>query len=348
MKFTIIGAGAIGGVIGSYLVKGGEDVTFVDIDKDHVEKMNTDGLTIESKDNVFTVPVKALTLEELVKREVKLDVVFLCVKALHTKDAVNQFQHLLNEHSIVVSFQNGLCEQDIAAIIGEERTVGCFVNLFADYIRPGYIHYGGVGAVYIGELNKDITPRVEEIVNRLKVWGDAKATDNIEGYLWGKLAYGAILTATALTNEKIADILDSHQYRDMLIELAREVLEVAHLEGIKPEGFDNWEPGLLYPKETAKLDDINRQFDTLVSHLRNYTKTRTGIWRDLAVRKRKTEVPYHLEPIIAKGHKKHVRMGLTETTLRMIKDIEDGKRDLSIENLDLLNGVYLEKKNVYS
>lgn len=55
MEITIIGAGAIGGVLGAYLVKDGKMVTFCDIDKDHVHAMNKQGLTIEGPDEIFTV-----------------------------------------------------------------------------------------------------------------------------------------------------------------------------------------------------------------------------------------------------------------------------------------------------
>ncbi|MCQ6268365.1 2-dehydropantoate 2-reductase [Fictibacillus sp. WQ 8-8] len=339
MKITIVGAGAIGGVIGAYLVKGGQDVTFVDIAVDHVKKMNEQGLTIKGTET-FTVPVKAYTAAEFVKRDEELELVFLCVKAQHTRDAVRSFKHMLTKNSMVVSFQNGLCEQEIADEIGEEQTIGCFVNLFADYLESGTISYGGIGSVYIGELHGEISPRVEKIVSILASWGNARATDNLSGYIWGKLSYGAILTATALTNETIADVLDNRQNRAMLMDLASEILEVAKEKKIKPMGFDDWEPGLAFPPEARNWDELHAQLDKLVSRLRTYSKTRSGIWRDLAVRKRKTEVPSHLTPIIAEGKSYGIDMRLTEATLSMIIEIEEGKRELSIENLELLHSIH--------
>jgi 2-dehydropantoate 2-reductase len=343
MKFTIVGAGAIGGVIGAYLAKSGEDVTFVDIAIDHVNVMQQKGLTIETNGGRFTVPVRAFSMDEFQYSEEKLDTVLLCVKAQHTKEAVNQFKHMLHQDSAVVSFQNGLCEQVIAGEVGELRTIGCFVNLFSDYMKPGLIQYGGVGSVYVGEVNSSISPRINQIVQRLSAWGQAQATDNILGYLWGKLAYGAILSATALTNETMADLLDDKANRRMFLDLAAEVLAVAETQGIKPMGFDDWEPSLAYPVDQRDWKIIDQKMDRLVTRLRSYTKTRSGIWRDLAVRKRKTEVPVHLSPVIESGEALNMDMTLTKAVLKIIMEIEDENRELSMDNFEALHRIHQEK-----
>jgi 2-dehydropantoate 2-reductase len=338
MKTTIIGAGAIGGVIGAYLAKAGSEVEFVDINEEHVKAMKKNGLTIREKESTFTVPVKAYTMKELVEKNEPLEEVFLCVKALHTKEAVRNIKCLLTDRSYVVSFQNGLCEYEIAEEIGLDRTVGCFINLFADYQEPGVVEYGGVGSLYIGEVSGEISPRVERIVNKLSVWGEAKATDNILGFLWGKLSYGAVLTATATTNETIADVLDDPGYFDLVVNTAHEVLQVADKKGIVPEGFDDWEPGVILSKDP---EEIRKQLNVLTTRLRGYTKTRTGIWRDLAVRKRKTEVPQQLNPVIQQGEELGFEMPITTKLVTMIEEIEQGTRQMQSENLNELKSAFV-------
>lgn len=334
LDITIVGAGAIGGVIGAYLIKGGHEVTFLDINEEHVRKMNRDGLTIKTFDNSFTVPVRAYTVEEYRKSGENLEKVFLAVKAQHTEYAVKSFSDLLSPNGYVVSFQNGLNEETIAKEVGKERTIGCFVNLFADYLEPGVIQYGGVGSLYIGEIDGSDSERVTELVEALQCWGDAKKTTNIFGYLWSKLAYGAILTASATTNMTIADFIESKKYRQLIIALGREVLQVAGDKGIKAEFFDDWEPAYIYPD--VQIDKLEGQFQILVKRLRSYTKTRTGIWRDLAVRKRKTEVPQQLNPIIAAGESLGYNMPLLKQLVRMIREIENGEREMKEENLEEL------------
>jgi 2-dehydropantoate 2-reductase len=208
-------------------------------------------------------------------------------------------------------------------------------NLFADYLEPGLIEYGGVGSLYIGEVHGPVTPRIGELVSCLSAWGEAKATDNILGFLWSKLSYGAVLTATATTNETIADVLDNPEYHELIVDITKEVVGVAEKKGIIPESFDDWEPIVV---ANSGYDEVRKQLQLLTTRLRGYTKTRTGIWRDLAVRKRKTEVPQQLLPVVAEGRKLGLQLPLTAKIVRIIEEIEQGTRQLQIENLDELKG----------
>ena len=114
----------------------------------------------------------------------------------------------------MVSAQNGLNEQVIARCIGRERTIGCFVNSGADYLEPGVVLYGGRGAVVLGELDGGSSERLAGLHQLFRTFdADAIATPNIWGYLWAKLIYGALLFATALTDDSIADVLANARMR---------------------------------------------------------------------------------------------------------------------------------------
>jgi 2-dehydropantoate 2-reductase len=334
VNITIVGAGAIGGTIGAYLVRSGEQVRLVDRDIDHVEAMRRRGLTIQAFDETFTVPVDACTPPDL---HGPLDVVFLAVKAQHTEEAVRMLLPHLTPESAIVSLQNGLCERVIAALAGAERTVGSFVNFSADYLEPGVIAYGGAGSLYLGELDGRESDRVLALQRVMEHWGSVRVTDNIWGYLWGKMGYANMLFATALADETMADVIDL--YRPLMVELAAEVYEVAALEGVKPEPFDNVEPSLYYPRENCDQDAINRSLDELVVRRRRDLKVKSGIWRDLAVRHRKTEVDQQIGLVaeVGKGH--GLEMSLTTRLVDMIHDLEDGRRQMSWDNVEELDRV---------
>ncbi|MBV9353961.1 MAG: hypothetical protein JO023_00400, partial [Chloroflexi bacterium] len=234
---TVVGAGAIGGTVGAFLARGGEDIQLVDQDVDHVRAMRDHGLTIRGMDDTFTVPVRALTPDELRASGQPLPTVLLAVKAPATERAVDGFAHLLAPDGAVVSLQNGLNELTIARLVGEPRTIGAFVNFSADYLEPGLIAYGGVGSLYLGELDGRRSARVEALQRALSHWGPVEVTDNIWGYLWGKLGYANMLFATALADETMADVID--RYRPLMVELAGEIYAVAAREGISVEPFDN-------------------------------------------------------------------------------------------------------------
>jgi 2-dehydropantoate 2-reductase len=344
MYITVIGAGAIGGVIGAYLIREGHKVTFCDIVEEHVNAMNELGLTIDGEDETFTVPCTAFTPEQLLSRIDELDTIFLCVKAQHTEEALRPFLPYISEHTKVVSFQNGLCENIIARLVGAEKTIGCFVNFSADYLGPGKILYGGVAALYLGELDGRISKRVLDLQSLLKCWGPVQVTDNIWGYLWGKLSYAGLLYATALVDETMAGVVRNIKYRDALMELCSEILEIADKEQITPVGFDDWEPSLVYPRAQRDQHKLDEQLQKLANRMASNKKSKSGIWRDLAVRKRKTEIDFQLVPIIEMAKKHQVQMPLTETLISLIKEIEEGTIQMSWENLDILNDIFEKSK----
>jgi 2-dehydropantoate 2-reductase len=341
MNITIVGAGAIGGTLGAYLTRGGEPVTLVDRAEDHVQTMREHGLTIQGYED-FTVPVRAMTPDEL---QGPLELVIIAVKSQHTADAVRAIQPFLTPDSIIVSFQNGLCERVIAEMVGPARTVGCFVNFSADYIEPGVIMYAGPDSVFLGELDGQMTPRLTELQRILSSWGRVTLTDNFWGYLWGKEAYSAMLFATALADETMADVID--RYRPLMVELASEIYDVAAREGVRVEPFDCVEPELYYPREQRDPTAIQRSLDALVALRRSNRKTKSGVWRDLAVRHRKTEMK-DLTDIVQMGAGYGLPMPLTRRVIEMIHDIEDGRRQMSWDNLDELDALRRELNLAYS
>ena len=328
MRYTIVGAGAIGGTLGAYMTRGGEDVQLVDVVEPHVDRMRADGLTIRSNAETFTVPVRATTLAALTG---PLDVVLLAVKAQHTEAAIQAIAPLLGAEGVVVSVQNGLCEKIIAPVIGAERTIGCFVNFSADYLEPGVIHYGGPGAFYLGELDGRITPRLEAIATGIRRWGKVTITDNIWGYLWAKLGYANMLFATAVVDADMADVIE--RYPALAVELATEAYEVAAAEGIRPEPFDAVEPALYFPRAGRNQAAIDQAIARLTALQRTNEKTRSGIWRDLAVRRRKTEVDQQIGLVAKIGASRGLALPLTNRLVEMIHQLENGQRDRGWANV---------------
>lgn len=331
MRLVIWGAGAIGGTLGAYLARAGHDVMFVDQAREHVEAMNTFGLKITGPIDEFVVDATACTPDAL---QGDFETILLCTKAQHTQTATTTLKPHLRHDGCVVSVQNGLNELVIQEIVGIERTVGAFINFGADYLEPGVIHFGGRGAVVLGEIDGQMTPRIERL-RRMLLDFDANAiiTDNIWGYLWGKQAYGAMLYVTALTNESIADALADARFSDLYVTIAQEVLCVAQALRVNPESFNGFNAAAFLP--SADLDTAARSMDEMVAFNRKSAKTHSGIWRDLAVRRRRTEVGAY-DVVVAEAERLGIPVPLTTRMIEMIHEIEDGNRAQDVSNLDEL------------
>jgi 2-dehydropantoate 2-reductase len=335
MDFLIWGAGAIGGTIGAYLARAGHTVVFVERDAAHVDAINRSGLAITGPIAEFTADAQAFTPQTL---EGQYSAILLCVKAQDTGSALHSLAPHLASAGYVVSVQNGLNELQIADIVGEEHTVGAFVNFGADYLEPGRILYGGRGAVVLGELSGATTPRIIALHEALLAFEpNAIITDNIWGYLWAKLAYGAQLFATALTNESIADCLADPTYHDVYTGLAQEVLRVAAVKGIHPLPFNGFDP-LAFLPDTPRAVSL-QSLAEMVAFNRKSAKSHSGIWRDLAVRKRRTEVDALLGPVVHFGEELGVPTPLTACVIDQIHAIEDGRLPQQTANLDELKAL---------
>ncbi len=329
-QILIWGAGAIGGTIGAYLVRAGEDVLFVDSAEDHVAAMQRDGLTIEGPIEQFTVPARAALPQDVSGRFARR--ILLCVKAHHTEAASRALAPHLAAGGYVASFQNGLNEFVIGGVVGIENVIGAFINFGADYLAPGRILYGGRGACVLGELDGRRSERLEALHRLLTLFEPgAIVTEDILGYLWGKLGYGALLFATAVTDDSIADILAAEEHRPVLVATAREAMAVAAAKGVSPRGFNGFEPAAFAPG--GEQGAVDESMAVMVAHNRRSAKSHSGIWRDLAIRKRKTEVDAQLGPVLAEGAALGVATPVTARLIAMIHDIEDGARGLERANL---------------
>lgn len=329
---VIWGAGAIGGTVGAFLARAGQDVLFVDRVEEHVAAINMDGMRISGPVAEFTATARAATPETL---EATFDTVFLCVKGQDTAGAVEALKPHLATGGCVVSLQNGLNEPVIAERIGSARTIGAFINFGADYHGPGHIFYGGRSAVVVGEIDGTIRPRTRQLHEYLQLFEEnAVLTDNISGYLWSKMAYISLLFATALVDAQIDDVMASEPHRPLLEALAREVVRVAEAKNLALEAFDPFDPSGF--TRDAGAAATRRAFDTMVGYRNRSEKKYSGMWRDIAVRKRKTEVNELLVPMVREAESLGIAVPLNKRMIELVYDIEEGRRPQSWENLEAL------------
>ncbi|WP_108663542.1 ketopantoate reductase family protein [Acuticoccus kandeliae] len=328
----IWGAGAIGGTLGAYWARAGEDVLLVDIVPEHVERCRTEGLAITGPVEEFRQVIPAITPGKVTGTYRRI---VLAVKALHTEAAAAALRPHLAEDGYVLSAQNGLNEIAIAAAVGPERTMGAFVNFGADWHGPGEILFGNRGAVVVGEIDGSVRERTREMHRLLQIFEpDAILTDDIWSYLWGKLGYGAMLIATALTPDSMSANFADTARAPAFVALAREVMAVAAARGVTPRGFNGYDPSAFMP--AAGPEAAAQSLADLAAFNAKTAKTHSGIWRDLAVRKRKTEVGPQVGLVIESAREVGVPTPALAALRDLIEDIEEGRRPQSRETFEEL------------
>ena len=180
----VLGTGAIGSCVGADLARAGRDILMADQWPAHVETIHHHGLQIKTPAEEYTARPKAIHLHELCRVRRMYDIVFLTAKSTDTVWMVHLVKPYLKPDGHLVSIQNSLNDEWITPIIGKERDVACVVELSAEVFEPGRIkrNTGRERTWFaLGELDGQMTPRLEETATILGAAGKIELSSNIWG-----------------------------------------------------------------------------------------------------------------------------------------------------------------------
>ena len=203
-KVVVIGAGAIGGLFGGLLSEGNLDVTLIDVNRAHIDAISMNGLKIVGYGGDRFIDIKA-TIDP--KQVGVGDIVIVQCKAMHTENAVKNALPVFGDYTVVVSFQNGIGNEEvIAGIIGEQRVIGGLTAQAAIVEGPGVVRNYSDLPTYVGEIfGPDVgslTPRIEKIAQTFSAAGlNTHGSSNIRLDMWKKLLGNIGLSATSGTTD---------------------------------------------------------------------------------------------------------------------------------------------------
>lgn len=242
MKVAIIGAGAMGSVVGGTLAKAGNEVTFIEVAPATIDAINSRGLVIEDKTGAReTLRLKA-TVEPAHVGVVDLVIVF--VKCYHTETAVRNALPLIGPDTAVLSLQNGWGNGPrIASIVGEQRLLLGVSYHSATVSAPGHVLHVGKGMTFIGEPNGQMTERLKRVAAAFQAAGlEITTSSHVLKEIWSKLALNACTLPTSALLRFYAPELVQHESMLLLLrELLEEVVAVARAQDIPLEFDERWE-----------------------------------------------------------------------------------------------------------
>jgi 2-dehydropantoate 2-reductase len=319
---TVVGAGAIGGFAGARLLAAGHDVRFVETNREHVAAIRSGGLRVTGAVSIHARPEVALP-EEL---DGTFGLVLLAVKARDTAPALEPIVPRLSAEGCVVSLQNGLEEYRIAAAVGAERTIGASLTFGGTYEAPGTVAYAGPGSFHLGELDGSMSERLERLAAVLSVVHAVEPTDRIFAHLWGKTAVAAYYFATALVDADVLEILADDERLPSLGALVAEVARVAAAQGVVCEPVDGFDPDAFLHADEA---GIRASWEAQRRYWRGLDVRRTGVWRDLWLHRRRTEVREIMGPVLERARHHRVE---TPALDRLFAEVEAAEPGRSTQN----------------
>jgi 2-dehydropantoate 2-reductase len=338
----IVGCGAIGGLAGFYMARAGEPVLFVDQNADHVRAIRERGISVNGVYGPMSIaPQPACTPAEI--REPLEGLVFLACKSQATPAAILDIAPHLAPSGCIVSLQNGMNEDTIAAVVGRERTMGALPDYGGAYLDPGVLEAVHEGTVYVGELDGALTPRVREAARLLGIGPNrCELLTDIVGRLWTKQVYNSQIVVTALVDGPIVEVLGNHKVQRLAGAALREAMRVSEAAGVRLHADTWFDPALFQIRSSDDTRRLLAAYDRLVEHLGGhqrdlasggyrYVKRASGIHWDIVYRRRKSEAS-HLT-VCTQADRYGVAVPLNARILSMIEEIEAGRRALGWHNI---------------
>ncbi|MBA3325498.1 MAG: 2-dehydropantoate 2-reductase [Rhodobacteraceae bacterium] len=242
MRIAVLGGGgAMGGLFGGYLARGGNDVTLIDVSTEAVAAIRAAGVSIEEKDGSQPVIPVAASSDPAEVGPVDLIVTF--VKCYHTEAAVRSAAPMIGPDTAVLSLQNGWGNAPrIAAVVGEDRVIVGLTYHSGTLLGPGRVKHPGAGITYLGELSGRRTERIERVADAFQRSGiETTVSDQILGEVWKKLALNACtLPTSALLGFFAHELVAFDASKRLMAAILTEVVAVANAQGIALDYDERW------------------------------------------------------------------------------------------------------------
>ncbi|MBR2014145.1 MAG: 2-dehydropantoate 2-reductase [Alistipes sp.] len=330
MRVAIYGAGSLGTILGAYISRGGEKIELINRNKAHVEALQTQGAHIIGTVQ-FVQPVVAYTPAEM---SGKYDIVFLMTKQQHNAEVVAMLKDFLAEDGVLVTFQNGLPELQIADIIGEERVLGCTVAWGATMQRAGVCELTSSPdalSFSLGSISATRNRHFDKVKQLLELMGKVDVEENFIGTRWSKLLINASFSGmSAVLGCTFGEAAKPKASRRIVQALIKECIDVCKAGGIRIEPVQG--------KDIVKLLDYNNALKKAFSFfiipiaIRKHAALKASMLQDLEKGKL-TEVDAINGAVSAFGRKVGCPTPMNDRVVDIIHRIERGELNPSFDNL---------------
>ena len=233
MKILFAGAGALGSRFGYMLFKNGEDVTFVDLWKEHVENITNNGLRVIIDDKelgYYNIPTYYPY-----DVEGEYDVIFVATKSMQLRNMLAKVKHLMHKNTKIICILNGLGHVDTLKEFVKEENILIGVTVWTSGLGgPGVLKAYGSGKTEIKQVKEENLEATKALIDRLNKAGlNMKYSDNTFQSIWHKAGLNCVLnTYCTLIDCNIGEYGSYEQNLELTRAVLNEVTEVGRAEGV--------------------------------------------------------------------------------------------------------------------
>lgn len=328
-RICVVGAGAIGGVVAGVLARENYNVQLVTKHQELADKISSTGIELSGHCGDFNIQIPSVARPD--ELEGIYDFVLIVTKADALVSVAQAIAPFINDNSRVVSMQNGICEEMLAGVVGEERTVGCVVSWGGSMHKPGRVEMTSGGEFIIGNWKRGKDEQLSELANILDHIVLTRVSDNIHSELYSKLIINScISTLGAICGLYLGEMLAKRNVRELFIEVIREAIRVAGEMELNVAPAANGKLDYYKFLSPGLLSGFKRHLTIRVIGVK-YRKLKSSSLQSLE-RGRKTEVDNFNGYISAMGRELSVETPVNDKLTQMVRDIEKGERKISPDN----------------
>jgi len=330
MRILILGAGAIGGVTAAFLAQNHHDVTLLCNRERAAETIRTRGLHITGKRGDFYAPVKAVASPS--QLEGSYDYIFFITKAYDLQAAAQSVLPYLANDGLAVSFQNGICYEELAAVVGIARTAVSIVSFSSTMLADAELEFTGEGGFVIGRPDGMADDRLHTLQQILSCVCPTRISSDILGEMYAKLIINSgIACGGAITGQTLGQMLRGTTARRFFIAIVREDMKLAEALGIRVPPFGGKLDYYAFLKGNGPLASLRRHLTLFAVGLRYRRLTSSSL--TALQRGRKTEVQYQNGWIVRRAAEHAIPTPVNDRVVQMIHEIEQGTRSIRPQNL---------------
>ena len=329
-KCAIYGAGSLGTILGAFINKAGVPIELINRNKAHVEALKSKGAQVIGTMQ-FCQPVIAYTPEEM---SGQYDILFLMTKQQHNTEVVKMLKNYLAPDGVLVTFQNGLPEVQIAEVLGEERVLGCTVAWGATLQAPGICELTSEPdalSFSLGAISKNRSKYFNKVKELLELMGTVDIEENFLGTRWSKLLINAAFSGmSAVLGCTFGEAAGPRESRKIVQAIIKECIDVCQKGGIRIEPVQG--------KDIVKLlnytNPLKRAFSFFIIPIaiRKHAKLKASMLQDLEKGKL-TEVDAINGAVSEYGRKVGCPTPMNDRVVEIIHRIEKGELQPSFDNL---------------
>lgn len=323
------------------LANAGEDVTLLEKNKQIFTVISEGGLSLQDGDKVISA--RPTVINSISDTQDKFDCCFVATRCYHMKRAVCSVLPALVEDAPVISLSNGVCIDQLASLIGNDRALACVINYGVGIASPGNYYFKIKGSLIIGSRSGKVDSQLIRIAKILNGVVKCSPTENIIGALYSKMLINSCITSCAVVSGlPLGEILAKDSGKAIFDGIIREGIAVADRAGIKVVPYN----GKLNYHRVLSPSIVGRawRYFTYKSIMKKYG-FRTSATLEALRRGTQTETAYFNGYIVDLGQKCGVDTPLNSAITDLISQIECDLSLIDPKNLDNLAKIALKSTN---